>query len=103
MKKNPVSVRAEYCGKEILSVGRFRSKNEAPEMSHLLIGAQKCTVNGPAGASAMAPRGPPERADLIRPDDATNAATAPPATPAFMASSWTASCSPVSSLWLMAR
>lgn len=33
-KKNPVNVKAVYCGKEILSVGRYNSMKEAPEMNH---------------------------------------------------------------------
>lgn len=39
VKKNPVSVNAVYCGKLILSVGRFRSKKLAPLINHLDIGA----------------------------------------------------------------
>jgi len=38
--------------RETNSVGRLRSINDAPEMSHLLMGAQKCTVKGPAAAAA---------------------------------------------------
>lgn len=37
---------------ETSSVGRLRSRKDAPEISHLLIGAQKCTVKGPAAALA---------------------------------------------------
>ena len=51
-KKKPVLVRAVYCAKEILSVGRCRSKKEAPEIIHLDMGAQKWTVKGPASAAA---------------------------------------------------
>ena len=51
-KKSPVRVSAEYWVIETSSVGLFRSRKEAPEMSHLLIGAQKCTVKGPAAAPA---------------------------------------------------
>ena len=47
-KNNPVAVNAEYCANEIFSVGRSSSMNDAPDIIHLLIGAQKCTVKGPA-------------------------------------------------------
>ena len=47
-KKNPVAVNAEYCANDIFSAGRSSSKNDAPDIIHLLIGAQKCTVKGPA-------------------------------------------------------
>ena len=43
-KKNPVAVNAEYCAREILSVGRSYSRNDAPEIIHFDMGAQKCTV-----------------------------------------------------------
>jgi len=39
VKKNPVAVNAAYCGKEILSVGRFKSNIDAPEMNTFDIGA----------------------------------------------------------------
>lgn len=39
VKKNPVNVNAVYCGNDILFVGRSNSKNDAPEMNHLDIGA----------------------------------------------------------------
>jgi len=45
---------APTCVMDTSSVGRFRSRKEAPEMSHLLMGAQKCTVKGPAAAPAKA-------------------------------------------------
>ena len=48
---SPVAVRAVYCASEILSVGLLRSRKEAPEMSHLDMGAQKCVVKGPASAT----------------------------------------------------
>ena len=39
VKKNPVAVNAAYCGREIWSVGRFKSNMEAPEMKTLDMGA----------------------------------------------------------------
>jgi len=46
-KNSPVNVNAEYWAIEILSVSRYKSMKDAPEMSHFDIGAQKWTVNGP--------------------------------------------------------
>ena len=43
VKKNPVAVKAEYCGKEIFSVGRSSSKKEAPLIIHLDMGAH-CVI-----------------------------------------------------------
>jgi hypothetical protein len=40
-KKNPVSVKAEYCAIDIFSVGRSSSRNDAPEINHFDMGAQK--------------------------------------------------------------
>jgi len=39
VKKKPVAVNAAYCGREILSVGRFKSNIEAPEMKTFDMGA----------------------------------------------------------------
>ncbi len=103
VKKNPVNVRAVYCGSEIVSVGRSSSRNDAPEINHLLIGAQKCTVNGPAGDVAKAPKAVPLSADFSRAFDPTSAVTIVPVRPALAASAATSLFSPISSLWLMAR
>ena len=51
-------MRAVYWVKLTLSVGRSRSKNDAPDINHFDIGAQKCTVNGPAAAAEAVLNGP---------------------------------------------
>ena len=53
LEKKQVNVRAIYCAMHILSVDLCRSMKLAPLISHLLIGAQKYTVNGPASAAMI--------------------------------------------------
>merc|ERR1740124_708816 len=101
-KNKPVKVRAVYCAIDILSVGLCRSMKLAPLISHLLIGAQKCTVNGPASAAAIeltTPRFAPTAADCTVGPSSIHAA--PPTAPAAILYTydWTSSFSPCSNLY----